>query len=101
MLRHQWTVPHEESVECGARGDVLQRLLSQRLAELRSGRVLAIARPHAPLALLAAQTIVGPQGRMAPQQCWLDGPRALRQEWVPIPRRSPFAFAVPLDAEDG
>ena len=61
LLGHKLAVPAENRVGLDDRGDFLQGLLAQLLAEVRQGLALAVTSPEAPLELVAEDAILRDQ----------------------------------------
>jgi hypothetical protein len=67
LLRHQPAVPAQEGIGLDDGGNVLQRLLAQRLANVGQRLTFTLRQPHTTYELVAQEAIFGHQGLVAEQ----------------------------------
>ncbi len=91
----------EDGVRFDDRGDFLEGLLAQLLADLREGLALAVTQSHTSLELSAKHTIFGHKVRIAYQQFLIHCPSDRRQQVLPVHRLSPAACIVHIGEEYG
>src|SRR5215831_5507794 len=94
FLSSKSTVPGENRVRCDNRGDFLEGLLAQLLADGGECLAFTVTQPDAPFDLVTEDAILGPQVLVAQQQFLIDGPRDIRQQVSPVHPLSPVTFAI-------
>ena len=85
LLGHAGAVPAEKRGGVAARGDCLQGVVPQRLAEVRPSLARTRAPPDAARERRPQETVCRDPVRVPQEACWLDGTREVRQERLPIP----------------